>query len=148
MKKQSLQKENKYIDQDLSTFKEKQGLKLKPRNMKKYKMPEVDSVVFFNPSFIEKILQKKLSRKLTYYLEYIMTILADDDASGETIREALNSLARYRSIVEYKYEQYLEQNTLEQFYKQMAMFENELKMRLLYQSFDYEEVEEKRGKAR
>ena len=117
--------------------------------MEKYDLPPVDSVVFFNRSFIEKLLKKKLSRKLNYYLEYIMLLLNDDDASGASIREALNDLSRYRSIVEYKYQEFLDQEFLEEFYKQMTKLEKELKMRLLYQSFSYyEPVEEKKGKSR
>ena len=144
--KHILNKESKLTGKQ--DFKMEKGLKLKPRNMEKYNLP-VDGVVFFNQSFIEKLLKKKLSRKIDYYLKYIMALLDDDDVSGASIREALNDLSRYRSIVEYKYQEFLDEKFLEEFYEQMAKLEKELKMRLLYQSFAYyEPVEEKKGKSR
>ncbi len=144
--KHTLKRESKIVGkQDIDI---KKGLKMKPRNMEKYNGPNVDSVVFFNQSFIEKLLKKKLARKLNYYLEHIMLLLNDDDASGDSIREALNDLTRYESIVEYKYQKYLDEAFLEEFYNQMMQLEKELKMRLLYQSFTYDEPEEKKGKSR
>lgn len=146
LKKHILEKENKVVNEQINVSLN-DGLKLKPRNLDKYDVPNVDTIMFFNKSFIEKILHKKLVRKLNYYLKYILELLNDDSASGDTIREALNDLTRYKSIVEYKYQQYLDEKFLEQFMRQMDTLEKELKMRLLYQSF-YDEPEETKGKSR
>lgn len=146
LKKHILEKENKVVNEQINVSLN-DGLKLKPRNLDKYDVPNVDTIMFFNKSFIEKILHKKLVRKLNYYLKYILELLNDDSASGDTIREALNDLTRYKSIVEYKYQQYLDEKFLEQFMHQMDTLEKELKMRLLYQSF-YDEPEETKGKSR
>ena len=46
------------------------GYKVKPRNNVKYAGVKVNSLVIMKPSFIEKILKKKVKRKLDFYLQY------------------------------------------------------------------------------
>ena len=137
--KHTLKKESKVVGQQ-SLQLEKKGLKLRPRNMDKYNLPKVDTVVFFNQSFIKKLLEKKLARKLNYYLEYIMQLLNEDDTPGESIREALNDLSKYKDIVQYKYRKYLDDKYFQILMKKIAVLEYELNTRLVnIREYEYEE---------
>lgn len=125
------------------------GYKVKPRNNVKYDGVKVNSLVIMKPSFIEKLLKKKVKRKLDFYLQYIISLM-DNDEEGEVgnLRLALDDLARYKSIVEYKYQKYLDQKYISLLLKKMDILEHEIKMKLIYKQEEVYELEETRGKSR
>ena len=138
--------EKVYID--YTKFK---GFKVKPRNHVKYDGIKVNSLVIIKPSFIEKLLKKKIKRKLDFYLQYIISIMDNDnDEEGETgnLRLALDDLERYKSIVEYKYRKYLDQKYINLLLKKIELLEREIKMKLIYKQEEVYDMEEVRGKSR
>lgn len=74
---QSKKADNVYID-----YNRLNGFKITPKNKIKYEGVVVNEMVIINPSFIERILKKKIKRKLDTYLEYIVQILDDTDSYG------------------------------------------------------------------
>lgn len=127
------------------------GYELKPRN-KVRQMSKVDSVMIVNPSFIEKVLKRKIKKKLDYYLQYIINILDNEEDDGTNLNEALNDLTRYKSIIEYKYSKYLDEKYINLLLKKINLLEHELKMKIVYKAtYDYEyeeELTERKGKSR
>ena len=127
------------------------GYELKPRNNVR-QMSKVDSVMIVNPSFIEKVLKRKIKKKLDYYLQYIINMLDNEEDDGTNLSEALNDLTRYKSIIEYKYRKYLDEKYINLLLKKINLLEHELKMKIVYKAtyeYEYEEeLTERKGKSR
>ncbi len=121
------------------------GFRFTPRI--KYKGIKVNSLLIVKQSFIEKLLKKKVKRKLDFYLNYIISLMDDEDDDGTDLKEALNDLERYKSIVEYKYRKYLEQKYINLLLKKIDIIEHELKMKIINIKEETYEMEE-RGKSR
>ena len=126
------------------------GFKVKPKNNIKYKGIKVNSLVIIKPIFIEKLLKKKVKRKLDFYLQYIISLMDCDDETGTNadLKLALNDLARYKSIVEYKYRKYLDQKYINLLLKKIDILEHQIKMKLIYKPDEIYELEEEKGKSR
>lgn len=143
-------KEQKNGDKVYLDYSKFNGYKVTPKNNVKYEGVKVNSLVIMKPSFIEKILKKKAKRKLDFYLQYIISLMDNDEEDGSTgnLRLALDDLARYKSIIEYKYRKYLDQKYISLLLKKMDILENEIKMKLIYKQEEVYELEETKGKSR
>lgn len=129
------------------------GLKIKPRNQFKDDEMSVDSMLLINPSFIEKVLKRKIKHKLDHYINYIISLLNDDsDESPERLHIALDDVAHYKSVIEYKYRKYLDDKYINLLLKKINILEHELKMKTAYimenEKVEEDIVEEKKGKSR
>ena len=93
------------------------------------------------PSFIEKVLKRKVKRKLDAYLEYIIHIMEEDgnDEDGSMIDMVMNDLERYKRMIMNKYRMYLEEEYMELLMKKISLLERELAIKKMV----YEPVEEK-----
>ena len=71
-------------------YKKLNGYRLIPKNRVEYEGIIVNQLVIINQSFIEKVLKKKIKRKLDLYLKLIIQVLGEDSSSddGESIRVA------------------------------------------------------------
>ena len=123
------------------------GFDFSPKNNVKYDGIIVNKMVIVKPSMIEKILRKKIKRKLDLYLKLIIKFIESDDSdTGDALREALNDLSRYKKIIEYKYRKYLDQKYLQILLKKIALLEYELNSKFVNldkQEYEYEYEEEK-----
>lgn len=124
------------------------GFKVKPKNNIKYKGIKVNSLVIIKPIFIEKLLKKKVKRKLNFYLQYIISLMDDESSDPSDLKMALDDLERYKSIVEYKYRKYLDQKYINLLLKKIDLLEHEIKMKLIYKKEDVYELDEEKGKSR
>lgn len=117
------------------------GYGFMPRNFVKYDGIIVNKMIVVKPSMIEKVLRKKIKRKLDLYLKLILKYIDNDDTSdGATLREALNDLTRYKSIVQYKYNKYLDNKYLNILLKKISILEYELNLKLInIDQYMYEE---------
>ncbi len=129
------------------------GFKVKPKGDINYPGVKVNSLVIVKPSFIEKVLKKKVRIKLDYYLKYLISIVDEDDSTDA--RKALNDLTRYKEIVEYKYRKYLDDRYINVLLRKIALLERELKAKAVYQKVRQEKIfdenpvyEERIGKSR
>lgn len=124
------------------------GFKVTPQNKYEYPGVEVKSMLLIKPSFIEKLLVKKTKRKLEYYLKYIINILDESDDDGD-LRQALNDLTRYKSIVRHKYKKFLDDKYIDLLTKKISMLERELKSKIVYKTMNNDEsIKEERRKNR
>lgn len=125
-----------YLDYD-----KLKGFDFLPQNNVKYDGIIVNKMVIIKPSMIEKVLRRKIKRKLDLYLKLIIKFIQSDDSdSGEGLREALNDLSRYKSIINYKYKKYLDEKYLKVLLKKIAILEYELNSKLMNMcSYEYEE---------
>ena len=105
------------------------GLDITPKNGVSYGIV-VNRLIVFNQNFIEKIIKKRIKRKLEIYLQYIIEFIDDDSDDGESLREILNDIERYKSILKYKYNKFLEQKYLDSLEKKLNLIEKELNVKL------------------
>ena len=127
-----------YLDYD-----KLKGFNFNPRNNVKYDGIIVNKMVIIKPSMIEKVLKKKIKRKLDLYLKLIINFIESNDSSdGESLREALNDLTRYKSIINNKYKKYLDEKYLKILSKKIAILEYELNNKFMTIENDYYEEKE------
>ncbi len=158
MKKKYVITENPYDGKNcITNFKKNVGYHFIPKNKVRYHDAiKVDSLFVMKPSFIDKLLKKKSQKKLDYYLQYLISILDDNDTDSGKLSIALNDLARFRDIIEYKYRKYLDDKYIDLLLKKISLLEHELKTKIVYQQWKtvnpyniYTPVEEEtKGKGR
>ena len=135
--KKASNKEIIYLD-----FNKIKGFDFSPKNNVKYDGIVVNKMVIIKPSMIEKVLKKKIRKKLDLYLKLIIKFIESEDGdNGDSIREALNDLTRYKNIIAYKYRKYLDEKYLKLLIKKISLLEYELNSKLVnYQEeYTYEE---------
>lgn len=120
-------KEIIYLD-----FNKLKGFDFSPKNKIQYEGIVVNKMVIIKPSMIEKILKKKIKKKLDLYLKLIIKFIESEDSdNGESLREALNDLTRYKSIIANKYMKYLDEKYLKLLIKKISILEYELNNKLI-----------------
>ena len=134
--KKNPNKEIIYLDYD-----KLKGFNFSPKNNIKYDGIVVNKMVIIKPSMIEKVLKRKIKKKLDLYLKLIIKFIESSDSdNGESIREALNDLTRYKSIIAHKYNKYLDEKYLKLLVRKIALLEYELNSKLInYKDYEYEE---------
>lgn len=122
------------------------GFKFNPKNQDEYDGIMVNEMVIINPSFIENVLKRKTKKKLELYLKFIISLIDDNSsASDDDLREALNGLVRYKTIVENKYRRYLDERYMNVLIKKITLLEQELQTKIIYYK---EPVKEESRKSR
>ena len=113
-----------YIDYD-----KKNGYNFTPKNHIEYDGIKVNKLVLVKPSFVEKVLKKKIKKKLDIYIEYMIKLLEDDEDSSSHLGEALNEITRYRIMIINNYKAYLDDKYLKLLMQKFALLEHELKVK-------------------
>ena len=132
--KNNSNKEIIYLD-----FDKLKGINFSPKNKIKYDGIVVNKMVIIKPSMIEKILKRKIRKKLDLYLKLIIRFIESEDSdNGETLREALNDLTRYKNIIMHKYMKYLDEKYLKLLSKKISLLEYEINSKLV-NIYEYEE---------
>ena len=105
------------------------GLDITPRNHISYGIM-VNRLIIFNHQFIEKIIKKKIRRKLELYLQFVIDYIDNDSDDGGALREVLDDIERYKSILKYRYNKYLEQKYSDNLNKKLDLISKELNVKL------------------
>lgn len=123
---------NKYKFQDKKELSSINGLLFGVKN-RSYKIAgqEVTSLMIYNKKLAYPIAKKQVHSKYTKLLSILTELLVSDDDSGETYKEALNQIEKFRQIIKNKYREYLTQKELELMGKNLAKFQKEAKNRFL-----------------
>lgn len=133
--------ENRYIKISYLDHKKLNGFLFKPSNKIYHDGITVTKMTVINFSFVEKILKRKIKRRLEVYLRFIVSLVSDSDDSDITdLRAALNDISRYKDMIKFKYQKYLDQKYLTLLFKKIELLEHELKQKIYY----YKEPEEKK----
>ena len=151
-----LSTKNKYEGKvTYSNTNKKRGYKVKPKNKIKYDGIVVNEMFVVKPSFVEKIIKRKVSCKLDSYLQYIIKLLDDESCDASSTNVVLSDLNRYKEMINNNYKQYLDEKYTELLLKKIELLEFELKKKLMQlntynymKSQDFEEKEERRRKSR
>ncbi len=115
-----------YID-----YTKNNGYGFTPKNHVQYEGIMVNKLVLVKPTFVEKVLKKKIKKKLDLYLQYMIKLLESDPDSDDAthLGSALNEISRYRSIIINNYRAYLDEKYLELLLQKFALLEHELKVK-------------------
>lgn len=114
---------------ELNTNKEI-GYTIKPKNQMKYEGIVVNSMTIIDDYLIKTLLKKKIKKKLDMYLQFLITVLEEDDTDGGHLMFALNDLERYRRLVINNYKKYLEEKYIKLLMNKMDLIEQELKAKI------------------
>lgn len=132
------------------TYKEYDSLKgydFKPKNkLSKEDIINVDEMVIINPSLIEKLISKKCKKTLERILKLISFIYDDDETGEESVTLALNEIAKFKELLDTKYNEYMKEKEYKLMLKKLEILENEVKLRKLY--LNSKENSEKKSKGR
>lgn len=141
------QEELKIVDGDLKHL---SGYKFIPKNEVEYNGITVSKMLLIKPTFIEKLLKKKIKRKLDGYLKFIVEVIDDEDGSNddEHLNHVLDDLARYKSIINSKYKEFLDEKYISLLLQKIQLLENELREKLNYQKAQEDIEEYTRGRNR
>ena len=112
-----------------------------PSRSKKFQVDgiSIENVMVMNKKLVHPIVSKKVEAKYRKLLMILTELLVTDDDSGETYREALNQIERFRRIIKNKYRSFLNKKELEGMSNQLKLIQMEATSRL-YQvqaSYDY-----------
>ena len=119
------------------------GYTIKPKNTMKYEGIVVNSMTIIDSYLIQTLLKKKIKKKLDMYLQFLITVLEEDDTDGGHLMFALNDLERYRRTVINSYKKYLEDKYVKLLMNKMDLIEQELKSKIKtdINNFSFEEKE-------
>ncbi len=102
---------------------------------KVYKMAgvEIRAIAISDKNLANPYVSKKVFSKFQKLIEYLTNVLIDDDddESGETVREALNHIEKFRLEIKNKHRDYLKRKELDMMAKQLMLLQKELSEKLI-----------------
>lgn len=111
------------------------GYKMNPKNSVHYDGIRVNEIIIVKPSMVEKLIKRKIRRRLDYYYNEVIDNEDDDDTS----RRALDDLQRYKNLVNDKYAHFLDDKYISLLMKKINILEKELKGSVVYSSLVVED---------
>ena len=109
-----------------------EGYSVKPKTKKKNSI-EVSKIIFVNSEFSEKIIRKKIDKKITHLLEQLRIIDEDDSGDNEgIIRKSLMEAEKFRLHIINEYIKYLGHTYGSLTLKKMEIIIEQLRYKLYY----------------
>lgn len=91
----------------------------------------VENIIIYTKHLASVLVSEKVSIKFKKLIVLLTELLVDDDDSGDTFREALNHIEKFRLEIKNKYRNYLKQKELEMMSKQLSQLQKVANERLL-----------------
>lgn len=108
---------------------------------------DIREIKVVNKKLANPLVSKKVSKEYEKLITYLADVLVDDDDTGDTCREALNQIERFRVQIKNKYREYLTNKELEKMSKQLKLLQKELQQKLMIiQNSYYNYLDNKRSK--
>ena len=145
-----LKKEKKKKKIKSCNLKKIDGYIFTPKNKIKYPGITVTKFKAVNPEIIEKLLKKKVKKKLEVYLQYLFYLLNESNDEPGATDMVLDDLARYQQMVKNCYQKYLGEQYISELEKQIEYIKFCAKQREqeLYQMRYMEQMETERNRGR
>jgi hypothetical protein len=106
------------------------GYHIKPRNKMVYDGIVVKSMTIVNYGLIEQLLKKKIKKKLDSYLQFLISVLDEEDTDPGHLMFALNDLERYRRTIMNNYRIYLDKKYFKILMNKMDLIDQELRSKI------------------
>lgn len=106
------------------------GYKFKPRNKVNSGALTVSSITITNRALIQDILKKKIKKKLDLYLQFLISVLDDEDSDPGHLMFALNDLERYKTTIKNNYRKYLDSKYNKLLMNKIELLEQELRSKI------------------
>ncbi len=123
-------KDNTEIVHGYIDYEQIKGFNIKPQNTIPYDGIEVSHLTLVEPELIEKVLKRKTKRKLNAYLNFLLTVIDDEDTDGDALELVIEDTIRYKSIIINKYAKFLDKKYINTLIKKVNLVEKELKNQL------------------
>lgn len=91
---------------------------------------EVRDIKVVDTKLAASLVNMQVSKKYQKLINYLTELLVDDDDSGDTYREALNQIEKFRQEIKNKYRKFLKQKELETMSKKLVILQKEANKRL------------------
>lgn len=91
----------------------------------------VTKIKVINKEMANSIVSKKVFKKYERLINKLTELLIDDDDSGDTCREALNQIEKFRLEIKIKYRHFLKKKELEKMSKQLVLLQKEANRKLI-----------------
>lgn len=92
---------------------------------------EVKNIIIINTKLAHPLISKKVSKEYQGLVATLMDLLTSDDDTGESFREALNRIEKFRQEIKNKYRHFLKKQELEEMAKQLKIFQHEANIRFI-----------------
>ena len=92
---------------------------------------EITDIEVVSKKLANPIVSKKVFKKYDKLILVLTDLLVDDDDSGDSLREALNRIEKFRLEIKIKYRKYLKKKELEKMSKQLVKLKKEAMIRLM-----------------
>ena len=79
-----------------------------------------------NRNLANPLASKKVMKEYNKLIEFLTDAILDEDDDGETCREALNQIEKFRLIIKNKYRDFLKKKEIEKMSKQLVLLQKEL----------------------
>ena len=115
------------------------GIKDKPYKIKK---ESVRNILIYQKELAYPLAQKQVGKKYEKLMLVLPELLLnDEDDDGESLKEVLNQIEKFRQIIKNKYRAFLTKKELEQMAKQLQLMQKEAKQRII--EINNSKIEEK-----
>ena len=133
----TLEKKESGIVNSYIAYEQIEGFKIKPGNKIPYEGIEVSHLTLVEPELIKKVLIRKTKRKLNIYLNFLMTVIEDDDTDDGALSLVIDDTERYKRIIMEKYSKFLDKNYIKTLLRRLNLVERKLKEKI--NSISYED---------
>lgn len=101
---------------------------------------DIKEIKVVDKKLANPLVSKKVLKKYNKLIAYLTELLISDDDSGESLREVLNQIEKFRLEIKVKYREYLKQKELEMMSKQLVTLQKEAKNRFIELQNSYLEM--------
>lgn len=91
----------------------------------------IKNIIIYSKTLALKLCTDKVMNKYNKLIAYLTDLLIDDDDSGDSLREVLNQIEKFRLEIKIKYRNFLKKKELEMMAKQLVLLQKEANDRLL-----------------
>ena len=91
---------------------------------------EVRDIKVMDTNLASSLVKQQVAKKYEKLISLLTELLVDDDDSGDTYREALNQIEKFRQEIKNKYRKFLKQKELEMMSKKLVVLQKEANKRL------------------
>ena len=106
----------------------------------------ISSVIIYSKEFAHPLVLQRLYPRYKKLIQFLTAILLSEEESGESYREALNQIERFRIILHNRYRFFLEEKEFEQMANQLSVLKKECMKRQMELNDYYRGLESKRSK--